>query len=157
MRTPRFRFTVLGLTGTVVLLACLAATAVHLRRWQARQDALSLQRLVTRSVMERAREEIAAAGRASPWFRVVYGPDAASRWTDHLEAWEDFDRRGRPLIRVTVSGANHASALAPIRVETYDSELLFPWLDRLLRDYRDRGWRYEVVRLPGAGLLPDAP
>ena len=61
--------------------------------------------------------------------------------------------------RAILSGSNGrlASALAPIRVETFGSPTDAPWLDRLLKTYRERGWRYEVVRLPGTGLLPDMP
>ncbi len=58
-----------------------------------------------------------------------------------------------PLIRATVSGNNGPFSLHPIVVETYGSRLDDQWLDRLLRAYRDKGWRFKVIQSPASEYL----
>jgi hypothetical protein len=117
------------------------------------------QQDATRAILDEAHDDIAAAGRKESLFLVLGGDRSrTAEWEVRLEAWERRDGEDRPLIRATVSGSNGrlASELAPIRVETYGSPLDDPWLDRLTRAYRERGWRFELVRGPsGPPISPE--
>ncbi|WP_165249506.1 hypothetical protein [Paludisphaera soli] len=127
------------------------ALFAHLRGWERRRQLMYHQADVTRAILDEAHEDIAAAGRKESLFLVLGGDHArTAEWDVRLEAWERRDGEDRPLIRARVSGSNGrlASALAPIRVETYGSPLDPAWLDRLTRAYRKRGWRFELVRDP---------
>ena len=48
--------------------------------------------------------------------------------------------------RATVTGGNGRFSLQPIIVQTYGSKVDAAWLDRLLRTYREKGWRYKVIQ-----------
>jgi hypothetical protein len=128
-----------------------AASWVLLLRWDARRTVLYQQRDITRSIMEQAKQDIFVAGHSASKIEIDR-PLASytAHWTEWLEAWEDGGGEKRYLIRAAVSGDNGQFSLQPILVETYGSPLDAPWVDRLVRAYRERGWRYKVISAPGA-------
>lgn len=149
MRATRVRFTIRGLMLTVAVVAVYCAGWAYLRNWESRRTVMYQQRDITRSIILEANQDIAAAGRTASEIRntsdrVTY----TTHWTEKLEAWETRQGRKQPLIRATVSGDNGRFSLAPITVEIYGSPLDGPWLERLFRAYRARGWRYRVIQGP---------
>ncbi|AMV40684.1 hypothetical protein [Planctomyces sp. SH-PL62] len=160
MPTPRRRSSILGLMLAVALVAWCLALVVHLRNWEARRVEMYRQRDESLLLLEAARGDLAAAAHPAADFVVRdAGTGRTADWRLEVVGREDRDGRRPAAHRAILSGSNGrlASALAPIRVETFGSPSDVPWLDRLLRAYRERGWRYEVVRLPGAGRLPQTP
>jgi hypothetical protein len=124
----------------------------YLARWEARRVVMYQQRDVTRSIILEAGDDIAAAGHTEWAIRDEHDRATyTTHWTEKLEAWQTRDGQKQPLIRATISGENGRFSLPPIIVETYGSPLDQRWLDRLLRTYRERGWKYRVVRSPGHG------
>ena len=146
---PRFRMTIRGMMVAVLAVALFLGFWSYLWNWKARRVVMYQQRDVTRSILSEAAEDLAAAGRPTSRFRqrgdhVTY----TTHWTERLEEWDGRSVRGAPLIRAAVSGANGRFTIPPIAVETYDSPSKAPWLGRLLRAYREKGWEYKVVRRP---------
>lgn len=138
-----------GLMLAVLLVACYLGFWAYLQRWEARRVVMYQQRDVTRAVMLEAQEVIAAAGPSTARLRL--GRDRrtyTSHWAERLEVWESRDGKEVPLIRAVVSGTNGRFSIPPIVVETYGSSRDAPWLDRLIRAYKSRGWQYTVVDRP---------
>jgi hypothetical protein len=105
------------------------------------------QRDITRSIMLEAKQDIVAAGHSASGIRIERPLGTyTAEWTELLEAWENRDGQKPSLIRATVSGDNGRFSLQPIIVEKYESKLDAAWLDRLLRTYREKGWRYKVIQ-----------
>jgi hypothetical protein len=157
MRVPRLRFTIRTLMVAVAFVAVYCSQWAYLQRWKSRRAVMYQQRDITRSIILEVKQDIAAAGRTASEIRnesdrVTY----TTHWTERLEAWETRDGRRQLLMRATVSGDNGRFSLPPILVETYGSPLDDLWLDRLLRAYREKGWRCKVVQAP-AGPDPAAP
>lgn len=147
MRAIRLRFTIKGLMVVVATVAFYCALVAYVQRWESRRSLMYQQRDMTRSIILEAKQDITSAGRSASEFRnesdhVTY----TSHWTEKLEAWETRNGQSEPLIRATVSGDCGRFSLPPILVETYGSPLDGPWLDRLLRAYRQKGWRYKVIQ-----------
>lgn len=133
----------------VAFVAVFCGGLAYLQRWESRRAVMYQQRDMTRSIMLEAKQDIATAGHSASVFRnesdrVTY----TSHWTEKLEAWETRNGQRQPLIRATVSGDNGRFSLPPISIETYGSPLDDPWIDRLLKAYRAKGWRYKIVRAP---------
>jgi hypothetical protein len=149
-RTPR----ITTLMGLVMLAAYECAIWVYLQRWEARRSIMYEQRDITQSIMQQAKQDTIAAGHSASKIDIVRPQGTyTAQWTEWLEAWENRGGEKLSLIRATVSGDNGQlwqSSLQPIVVETYGSPLDGPWVDRLLRAYRERGWRYKVSSTPGA-------
>jgi hypothetical protein len=145
------RVTIRGMMALVICAALWCNFWVWLQRWEARRSVMYQQRDITQSIMQQAKQDIFAAGRSASKLdidrpRAAYTP----HWTEWLEAWENCGGEKRYLVRATVSGDNGQFSLQPIVVETYGSPLNAPWVDRLLRAYRERGWRYKVISAPSA-------
>jgi hypothetical protein len=151
MRTPNFHLTIRQIMGLVIVAAVWCAFWAYLQRWEARRTIMYQQRDITRSIMLEAKQGIVAAGHSASEIRNdrPLGTGTA-HWTEWLEAWENREGQKLSLIRATVSGDNGRFSLQPIIVETYGSPLDAPWLDRLLRAYREKGWRYKVIRAPAS-------
>jgi hypothetical protein len=151
MRTPNFRLTIRQIMGLVIVAAVWGAFWAYLQRWEARRTIMYQQLYITRSIMLEAKQDIVAAGHSASEFRndSPLGRGTA-HWTEWLEAWENREGQKLSLIRATVSGDNGRFSLQPIIVETYGSPLDAPWLDRLPRAYREKGWRYKVIRAPAS-------
>ena len=133
----------------VVVAAIECAFWTSLYKCEARRPLMYQQRDVTRAIMLEAQQDIAAAGHSTAEIRNERPRGTYSyEWTEWLEAWEIRGGQKRPLIRAAVSGNDGQFALEPILVETYGSPLDAPWLDRLLRAYREKGWPYRVVQAP---------
>jgi hypothetical protein len=153
------RMTVRGMTGLVLAVALfcglLAAGRAHVRDWEARRARMDHQRDVTRSILQELMSDPSIPGRASPPFRDVrLSPSGTREWSEELTTLEDRKGLDRTRSRARVSGANGEFALKPITIEVHDPLLAGSWLDRLLREYRARGWPYRVImppvdRLPG--------
>lgn len=155
MRNVGLRMTIRGIMFAVVAVGGYLGFRSCLERWESRRTVMYLQRDVTRAAMAELPSDLAAAGLVSPGSRQV-GDDRTytAHWTERLEAWDTVDGVTRPLLRVTVSGANGRFSLPPIEVVVASdgSPLERLWLDRLARSYRDKGWAYHVVRAPGADV-----
>jgi hypothetical protein len=154
MRKLHFRLTIRQIMGLVIIAACWCAAWAYLQRWEARRTIMYQQRDITVSVMLEAQQDIVAAGHSAPEIRVER-PAATytTHWTEWLDGSETRKGQKLSLIRATVSGENGAFSLQPIIVETYGSPLDAPWLDRLLRAYREKGWHYKVVQVPASAYL----
>jgi hypothetical protein len=154
MRTLHFRLTIRQVMGLVIIAAYWLAFWVWLQRWEVRRTIMYQQRDITQSVMVEAQQDIIAAGHSAP---VIRNERPAATYTTHWTEWLDGSetRNGQKLslIRATVSGDNGWFSLQPITVETYGSPLDTPWLDRLLRAYRGKGWNYKVVQVPVSEYL----
>ncbi len=151
MRTANFRFTSRNMMGLVLGAAFWCAFWVYLQRWEARRTIMYQQRDVTRSIMLEAKHDIVAAGHSASEIHIERPLGTyTAEWTEWLEAWENRDGQKLSLIRATVSGDNGRFSLQPIIVETYGSKLVAAWLDRLLRAYCEKGWRYKVIQTPGS-------
>jgi hypothetical protein len=149
LRIPRLSMTIRGVMLAMIPIALWLGLRVHVQRWDARRIVMYQQRDVTRSIMAEVGEDFVAAGPpAERRWRSVDRATSRSRWTERLDAWESRGGKDVPLIRARVSGANGEFAIRPIIVETYGAPPDAPWLDRLLRAYRARGWRYETVVRP---------
>jgi hypothetical protein len=147
MRTPDFRLTIRQILWLVFVVAASCGAWAYLQRWEARRTMMYQQRDITRSMMLEAKQDIVAAGHSASEIRierplVTY----TAEWTEWLEASENRGGQKLSLIRATVSGDNGRFSLQPIIVETYGSKLDAAWLDRLLRTYREKGWRYKVIQ-----------
>jgi hypothetical protein len=154
MRTPHFRLTIRQIMGLVIIAAFWCASWAYLQRWEARRTIMYQQRDITRSVILEAQQDIVAAGHSAPLIRNERpGGTYTTHWTEWLEGSETSKGEKLSLIRATVSGDNGWFSLQPIFVEMYGSPLDAPWLDRLLRAYRKKGWRYEVVQAPASKFL----
>jgi hypothetical protein len=133
----------------VVGLICggLARRYARLLRRQDLIAQLHLQQQVTDSVIREMHGDIAAAGRKgfSYWTGDSFGLDD---WATQINADDGPDGRRIPLIFVAVSGGCDEDILRPITIETAGASLEKPLIDRLIRAYRARGWRHEVVPLP---------
>jgi hypothetical protein len=154
MRTPHFRLTIRQIMGLVIIAAFWCDSWAYLQRWEARRAIMYQQRDITRSVMLEAQQDIIAAGQPAPEIRNERPRGTyTTRWTEWLDGSETGNGQKLSLIRATVSGDNGWFSLQPIIVETYGSPLDAPWLDRLLRAYRETGWRYKVVQAPASEYL----
>jgi hypothetical protein len=147
MRVPRRRYTIRWLMLVVAIVAVFCAEWAYMRRWESRRVGMYQQRDLTRSIFLAAKQDLAAAGHSAAETRVESDRVTyTTHWTEKLEAWETAQGRRQPLIGVTVSGDNGYFTLPPIVVETHGGTSDDLWLDRLLRAYRERGWRYKVIR-----------
>ena len=154
---PRVRFSVRGLLVGVLVAGLICG---GFARWYARRAQrqaliaqLQVQRQVTGSAKSGISEAIADlidAGRSLSFTSDdTFDPDR-DQWTAQLDAYEVRDGRRIPLIVVEVSGGREGDALRPITIKAAGASLEGPFLDRLIRDYRARGWRHEVIALPAA-------
>ncbi len=152
MRIPVFRLTIRQTMWLVFVAAVWCVAWVYLQRWEARRTIMYQQRDVTRSIMLEAKQDIVAAGHSDPEIHIERPLRTyTAEWTEWFEAWENRGGQKLSLIRATVSGDNgRFFSLQPIIVETYGSELDAAWLDRLLRTYREKGWRYKVIQAAGS-------
>ena len=151
MRTPDFRLTIRQTMWLVFVAAVWCVVWVYLQRWEARRTIMYQQRDITRPIMLEAKQDIVTAGHSASEIRIERpGGMYTAEWTEWLEAWEKRDGQKLSLIRATVSGDNGRFSLQPIIVETYGSKLDAAWLDRLLRTYREKGWRYKVIQAAGS-------
>ncbi|WP_406695481.1 hypothetical protein V5E97_31125 [Singulisphaera sp. Ch08] len=147
MQRPRSRMTIRWMMLLVVLVASVLSFWAYLDRWERRRVVMYQQQGVTRSIMLVAEEDFAAAGHTRSQFRQVGTSKAyTDHWTERLEAWGSRDGRDVLLLRAVVSGANGRFRAPPISVEIDGFPFESPWLDRLLRAYRTKGWQYRVVR-----------
>jgi hypothetical protein len=145
----------------VLTVASYLAFWDYLRRWEARRVVMQQQHEVTRSILREAEVDLAVGPPASRVLRWGDTVTYTTHWTERIAVSEGRGESGDPLLRATVSGANGRFSLPPIRVEVQGPLGDGPWLDRLLRAYRERGWRYEVIRaavprVPGVGPAPPA-
>jgi hypothetical protein len=151
MRTPEFRLTNRQTLWLVIVAAVWCVLWVYFQRWEARRTIMYQQRDITRSIMLEAKQDIVAAGHTASEIRIERPLGTyTAEWTEWLEVWENRDGQKLSLIRATVSGDNGRFSLQPIIVETYGSKLDAAWLDRLLRTYRAKGWRYKVIQAAGS-------
>jgi hypothetical protein len=148
MRTPDFLLTNRQTLWLVIVAAVWCVLwAYFLQRWESRRTIMYQQRDITRSIMLEAKQDIVPAGYSASEIRIERPLGTyTAEWTEWLEALENRDGQKLSLIRATVSGDNGRLSLQPIIVETCGSKLDAAWLDRLLRTYRENGWRYKVIQ-----------
>jgi hypothetical protein len=150
VRNPRHRVTIRGLMRLVIAVALFLGAQVslrnHIRNWEARRVVMDFQRDLTGTVIGEAMAELAAHDRGNLRVPdVIVGPSTGTReWS--IEVRKIHESGGFGPAHVRVSGANGEFALKPITVEVDDRLLEGPWLERLLGEYRDRGWPYVVSR-----------
>jgi hypothetical protein len=147
MRTSDFRLTIRQTMWLVIVAAGWCASWAYIQRWEARRTIMYQQRDLTRLIMVEAKEDTVTAGHSASEIRMERPLETyTAEWREWLEAWENRGGQNLSLIRATVSGDNGWFSLQPIIVETYGSKLDAAWLNRLLRTYREKGWRYKVIR-----------
>jgi hypothetical protein len=152
VRRPRQRVTTRGLMRLVavaaVALFCGAQVSLrtHIRNWEARRVRMDLQRDLTRTALDEAMAGLAMLDRGKPGVPdAIVGPSNGTReWSIEIRKFHEGGRLGPA--RVKVSGAIGEFALKPITVEVDDPVLEGPWLERLLVEYRGRGWPYVVIK-----------
>jgi hypothetical protein len=144
LRAPRFRFTIRGLMSLVLVVAVYCGFWAWLRAWEARRPLMYLQQEATRAIIQ---EPLVALNGKGPGSRVAFLQSTKTReWSETvttLSEPSDGSRIGSP--RARVSGSNGNFALNSIKIEVFDPAYAEPWLDRLLREYRSKGWRFEVI------------
>ncbi len=133
--------------GVAMVGGLLASERNHRQGWEMRRAELARQRDQTVAFLDQPLPGPTRSGEASP-ASLRIGPSASTRlWSVEVR---QSDTLTTPITsgssRVRVSGANGEYSLAPIKIEVNDPLLEGPWLERLLTQYRERGWRYEVVR-----------
>ncbi|WP_435017604.1 hypothetical protein TA3x_005222 [Tundrisphaera sp. TA3] len=129
--------------GVALFLGFMAAQRRHLEKWEARRVVMYLQRDATQAILSEAMARVADAEpkeSRSPY--VFESPTRTANWSI---AVRDFQANKLGSERVKVSGANGEFALKPILIEIRDPRLVGPLLLRLEREYRERGWPFEVV------------
>jgi hypothetical protein len=126
-------------------------------RWYARRAQrqaliaqLQVERQVTDSAISHAIADIPSTGRSLSFSSGNTYYVGGDQWSAQLDAYESLEGRRIPLIVVEVSGGLDGDVLRPITIKVAGASLEGPLLDRLIRAYRARGWRHEVITLPVA-------
>ncbi|MDR3620585.1 MAG: hypothetical protein P4L85_14635 [Paludisphaera borealis] len=153
------------------VLACslfcgqIAWLVAGLRDWEARRGQMYHQQDVTKAIMEEWKTALGLIEVAGPMFDDPRRTPT-SEWSENIlavgaDGWRPTTRRMRAsgsISHFSLFCIFRGTRLEPITVEIFDPLFLDgPWLERLLRDYDERGWRYKVVMPSDAGLASAPP
>jgi hypothetical protein len=152
---PR-RFSLRVLMAAVLVVGLICGGIAHWRARQFRRQVLivqlHIQEQVTDAALNQARNEM---------FHLCRNHTSSSghtwgydRWALRAGGGETVDGERIPWINIEVEGRCDGDVLRPLVIFAAGFPKEGPLIDRLIHEYRARGWPYQVVARPSAPILP---
>lgn len=152
MRLPRVRFTIRRMMILVLAVALVCGWLARQLYWRTLREEAAIQLAVTTEVMLGG-----SLGRIPGDGIRGTSDDDFSEPSPGKVRWFRTYKLGNPdtrLLDLEVSGGCDRIGLQPISVKDYGGTLNARLIEALTRAYRERGWRYVIMPLAGAG--PDS-